>query len=79
MTGKVSREQGEALEAAYRRARGPKDFDEVSRAMALAADGWKTDGDVYSHLLRNANDLEELEDDDPPALREALAKARVRL
>ena len=56
MTGRVSGEQGGALEAAFRRARTPKDFIEVSRALDLAVNGWKTDGDVYSHLLRNAND-----------------------
>jgi hypothetical protein len=78
LAGKVPKDQGEALETAYRRAITPEDFAEVARAVDYAARGWKNAGDFRSHLMRNADDDDD-DEPDPPALAAAIERARVKL
>lgn len=72
-----------AFELMYRRARTAGEQDQVTVALAAQTDGWKTDDDSYSRLLRNALDMDDgpfaEEDDDrlPPHMEEAIARARV--
>lgn len=80
LSGKLTSEEGQALEAAYRRCRTDKDFEEVGRAVELASRGWREQGDFCSHLMRAADDEDGWGDEpDPPALAEALERARVKL
>lgn len=86
LTRKLRKEEADAFELMYRRARTTQEQDEVTKALHHHLEGWKdagkgAAGGAYAHLqrLRAGIDLysEEEEDEDPPALKEALARARV--
>lgn len=81
---KLSAEQVEGFELMYRRAKTTTEQDQVTAAVEGFLHGWKTDSDQFSRLLRDVNDFGDDapigsndEDEDPPALREALARSRV--
>ena len=83
---KLDQAQADQFELMYRRCRTEREQDEVTLALHGVMDGWKYRGDggmaggVYAHLRRVAagNDVyADEEDEDPPALAEALARARV--
>lgn len=71
------------FELMYRQSRTEAEQDQVTGVLESFLNGWKTAPDVFSRLLRNASDfgedtpIGEDEDEDPPALREALARSRV--
>ncbi len=84
--GKLTQQEGDKFEEMYRRCRTEAEQDQVSAAMHHAMDGWKEAGNggaaggVYGHLRRLKAGIDlytEDDDDDPPALKEALARARV--
>jgi hypothetical protein len=77
--GKLSKEQVEKFELRYRQARTEQDQNAVTADLHKTLTGWMTGGDAYSRLLRNASDLGDdfEEDDDPPALKEALARSQI--
>lgn len=86
--GKLTKEQVDGFELMYRRASSAAEQDKVTAALRDFMEGWKdagaggAKGGVYGHLrrLRAGIDLyTEEEDDDPPALREAIARSRVVL
>jgi predicted oxidoreductase len=72
-------EQAETFERMYRNARTPEEQDQVTAAVRHQLDGWKTEGDRYSRVLRDVFDVDSLdeEDEDPPALTEALKRSRI--
>lgn len=84
---KLTKEEAAGFEMMYRRARTEQEQDEVTKALHHHLDGWKdagtggAAGGAYAHLqrLRAGIDLysEDEEDEDPPALKAALARARV--
>jgi hypothetical protein len=85
--GQLTTEQAEGFELMYRRSRTQEEQDQVTRALHLFMDGWKDPGKkglaggVYAHLARVRAGTDPLapppEDEDPPALRAALERARV--
>jgi len=79
---KLTQEQLDGFELMYRRAKDAAEQDQVTAALAAFTDGWKDAPDTFSRLLRDVNDFGDdapigEEDEDPPALREALARSRV--
>lgn len=73
-------EQVETFSKMYRGARTREEQDEVSRALDLQVNGWKTATDAYSRVLQSASDLGELcdqDEEDPPGLKEGLARSQV--
>ena len=90
IAGRITKEHFEGFELMYRRCRTEAEQDEVTKAVHHHLEGWKdagkggAAGGAYAHLqrLRAGIDLysePEDEDDDPPALKEALARSRVNL
>jgi hypothetical protein len=79
--GLLTPEQAHVFETMFRRCRTPGEQDQVRSALRTQLDGWKDESDRFAKVLQIANDFgEEADDDeDPPALREALAKSRIRL
>ena len=81
---KLTDEVTAAFELMYRRAKTEPEQDQVTVVVEGFLHGWKTDSDQFSRLLRDVNDFGDDapigsndEDEDPPALREALARSRV--
>lgn len=79
---RMTDEQFQRFELMYRRAKTEAEQDQVTEALRVFTDGWKEGTDTFSRLLRDVNDIGESpfgedEDEDPPALREALARSRV--
>jgi len=79
---KLTDEQFATFELMFRRAKTEAEQDQVSAVVDSFVNGWKTDTDAFSRLLRDANDFGDdaplgEDDEDPPALKEALARSRV--
>ena len=80
---KMPKEHAERFELMFRRAKTEAEQDQVSAALDAFLNGWKKESDSFSRLLRDVNDfgddapIGEAEDEDPPALKEALARSRV--
>lgn len=74
-------EQVDTFTRLYQAARTPEGQDEVSRALDLQINGWKTGTDAYSRILRAQANLDDLadedEDDFTESHKEALARSRV--
>lgn len=80
--GKLTPEHVATFEGMYRRARSNAEQDEVSKALDAHLNGWKTGTDAWSVLLQSGEDdsfLADDEDEDPPALKAALARSQVFL
>jgi hypothetical protein len=81
LAGKLTQIEADTFELMYRRCRTELEQDQVSKALHDVMDGWKTDrGSRLAHLRRIKERVllpEEEEDEDPPALQAALARARV--
>jgi len=79
--GSLTEEQASLFEQMYRSARTESDQDQVTAAVKIQIDGWKSEMDRHSRVLRDVFDVEdrfEGEDkEDPPALKVALTKAKV--
>lgn len=76
---KLTPEQVDTFERMYRRARNEAEQDEVTRAVNVQIDGWKTATNAFARVLQNASDLGELADDeDPPEMKAVLARASRR-
>ncbi len=83
---KISAEEAAGFELMYRRCRTEEEQDQVTKAVHHAMDGWKDPGSgaaggVFDHLrrLRAGIDLyseDEEEEEDSPALKAAIARAR---
>lgn len=76
--GYLDAQQAEGFRLMYARARTEAEQDQVTAAVKHQIDGWKTSNDRLSKILR-ASLGDDDEDEDPPALKEALARARVKL
>lgn len=77
---KLTLDQVGVFEAMYRRASSTDEQDAVTRAVHAVIDGWKgAGGGVYGHLRRLKAGLDLYDDEDPPALQEALIRAQVNL
>ena len=79
---KMTDEQASRFEQMYRRAGSQGEQDQVTAALDTFLNGWKEGSDAYSRLLRDVNEFGDDapigdEDDDPPALKEALARSRI--
>lgn len=80
MAGKLTAGQLAGFELRYRQAVTEADQDVVTADLKKLMDGWREGRDAFSKVLRNASDLDDdfsEEDDDPPALKEALAKSQI--
>ncbi len=81
LAANLSPAQVETFDRMYRAARSEAEQDEVSRALDIQMNGWKTATDGFSRVLQAADGIGELgdeaEDDDTPAMKEALARSRV--
>jgi hypothetical protein len=80
--GKLTTEHVATFERMYRGARSEAEQDEVTKALDTHMNGWKTDTSAWSVLLRSGEDggfLSDDEDEDPPALKAALARSQVFL
>lgn len=78
--GKLSKEKVAEFELRYRQAKTEQEQNAVTADLHKALTGWMTGGDAYSRVLRNASDIGDDfgdEDDDPPALKEALARSQI--
>lgn len=80
--GSLSLEQASVFEGMYRAARTEDEQDQVTAAVKVQMDGWKTEPDRHSRVLRDVFEMEprfadEDLDDDPPALKAALARSQV--
>jgi len=64
-------EQFETFRLMYARARTESEQDQVTAVVRQHIDGWKTGTDRFSRVLQSVN---EDEDDDPPSLKEVIAK-----
>lgn len=75
---KLTPEQVDTFERLYRGAKSEAEQDEVTRALVLQIEGWKTGTDAYSRILQAEADLDGLgDDDDSPAMKAALARSQV--
>lgn len=73
---KLTPEQVETFDRMYRAARTEAEQNEVTRALDLQIDGWRTATDGFSRVLQAASNIGELGDDeDPPELTRALARS----
>jgi hypothetical protein len=81
LAAKMRPEEVAGFEGMYRRARTPGEQDQVTEALRAFVGGWQEGDDDFSRLLRLANDFDDFLCDDedrlPPALEEAIARARV--
>ena len=75
--GKLTDEDVAKFESMYRQARSLLEQDRVTEALHKHLTGWMTGTDAYSRIRQAAADLDDFEDDDPPALKEALAKSQI--
>lgn len=76
----LDEKQVETFRLMYARCRTPEEQDEVTKIVRAQFDGWKDENDRFSKILRMAHDDgDDDEDDDPPSLKAALARSRVRL
>lgn len=81
--GSLSQDAATAFEGMYRRARTPEEQDQVTAAVHAEMDGWKADTDRHSRVLQDVFETRgRFEDDgdddeDPPALKAALARSQV--
>lgn len=78
----LTQEQSDRFELMYRQARTPEEQDQVTKALDAFLEGWKHEPDVFSRLLRDVHDfgddvIGQEDDEDPPALKEALARSQV--
>jgi hypothetical protein len=76
----LTAEQVDTFERLYRGARTPEAQNEITRALELQFDGWRTANDSFSRVLQAASGIGELGDDDdedPPKLKAALARSKV--
>lgn len=75
----LTAEQVDTFERLYRGAKSQAEQDEVTRALDLQINGWKTGTDAYSRVLQAADDIGELndDDDDSPSMKAALARSQV--
>lgn len=80
---KLPPEQTARFELMFRRAKTEAEQDQVSAALDAFLNGWKKEDDTYSRLLRDVNDFGDdapiggEDEEDPPALKEALARSRI--
>ena len=82
LAAKMTPEQVTTFEQMYRRARSPEEQDQVLKALDVHLNGWKDGTDAWSRILQAENDqdfLSDDEDEDPPALKAALARSQVFL
>ena len=82
MASKLPPEVVAGFELMYRRARTAEEQDQVTAALAPQVEGWKTDDDAFSRLLRAATDMDDgpfAENDDrlSPEMEANIARARV--
>jgi hypothetical protein len=84
LCGELKQEEADTFEVMYRRCRTQEEQDQVTRAVHTVIDGWKDKGaggmagGAYAHLARIRAGVDiYAEDDDPPALKAALERARV--
>lgn len=75
--GLLTAEEAEGFRLMYARARTPEEQAQVKAVLDHRFYGWKTDQDRLSKILRD-DLLGDDEDADPPKLREALERSRVR-
>jgi len=75
--GLLTAEEAEGFRLMYARARTPAEQEQVRAALDHRFHGWKTEQDRFSKVLRD-DVLGDDEDEDPPELREALERSRVR-
>ncbi len=79
--GSLDEQQVEAFSLMYGRAKTEAEQDQVTKALEDVLHGWKTGSDAYSRLRQAENGSDPLgdddEDEDPPALKAALARAQV--
>lgn len=80
--GALTAEQAQTFEGMYRAAKTQDEQDQVTAAVKVQMDGWKTEPDRHSRVLRDVFEMEsrfadEDLDDDPPALKAALARSQV--
>jgi hypothetical protein len=84
---KLTTEEANGFESMYRRCRSEREQDEVTMALHQVVEGWKDPGKgaaggAIAHLQRLRAGIDLYSDDvdeDPPALRAALARARVNV
>ena len=57
-------EQVDTFERLYRGARSEREQDEITRALDLQANGWRTANDSFSRVLQAASGIGTLGDDD---------------
>lgn len=72
----LDEEQVETFRLMYARCRTAEEQDEVTKVVRAQFDGWRDENDRFSKILQMAHEEEE---DDPPALKEVLSRAKVRL
>ena len=75
----MPKEQVETFERMYRACRTTAEQDEVSKALDTHMNGWKTGTDAWSRILQDDFLSDEDDDEDPPALKAALARSQVFL
>jgi hypothetical protein len=78
----LTSEQVDTFERLYRGARTPEAQDEITRALDLQSNGWRSANDSFSRVLQAASGIgvfgdDDDEDSDPPALTAALERSRV--
>ena len=79
---KLTPEQVDTFDRMYRAARNQAEQDEVTRALDLQMNGWKTATDAFSRVLQAASDIGDLgdeDDDDTPEMKLHIERARVSL
>ena len=79
---KMTEEQFSGFELMYRRAKTEPEQDQVTAVIEGFLNGWKTEHDTYSRLLRDVNDFGDNlpfgeDEEDSPAMKAALAQSRV--
>lgn len=80
--GQLAEDQALVFESMYRRCRTTEEQDAVTAAVHVQIDGWKSETDRHSRVLRDVFDVtprfeEEQDEEDPPALKAALARSQV--
>lgn len=75
-------EQTATFERLYRAARTQTEQDQVTKAIEVQANGWRTGTDGFSRVLQAASDIGELgedEDEDDPAFKAILERTKVTM
>lgn len=75
----MPKEQVETFERMYRACRTEAEQEQVSKALDTHMNGWKTGTDAWSRILQDDFLSDDDEDEDPPALKAALARSQVFL